>query len=37
MEFSANIAPVELIEKGAFGETYVRDICSSVNDELYKN
>ena len=32
-----NKTPVEVIEEGAFGETYFRDICSGVNDKWYKN
>ena len=34
MDFGANVTPVEVIKKGAFGGTYFRDIFSSVNDVL---
>ena len=37
MDFKPNKTPVEIIEEGAFGGTYFRDICSSVNDKFYKN
>ena len=30
MDFGANITPVEVIKKGAFGETYFRDIYSRL-------
>ena len=33
MYFRANITPVEVTKKGAFGGTYFRDIYSSVNDK----
>ena len=33
MDFGANITPVEVIKKGAFGRTYFRNIYSSVKDE----
>ena len=33
MDFGMNKTPVEVIEEGAFGETYFRDICSGVNDK----
>ena len=36
MDFGANKTPVEVIEKGAFGGTYFRDIYSSVNGKWYK-
>ena len=36
MDFGANKTPVEVIEKGAFGRTYFRDIYSSVNGKSYK-
>ena len=32
MGFRANITPVEVIKKGAFGRTYFRDIYSGIND-----
>ena len=31
MDFGANKTPVEVIKEGAYGGTYFRDICSSVN------
>ena len=37
MDFKANISPVEIIKKGAFGGTYFRDIYASVNNKFYKN
>ena len=37
MDFDANITPVEVIKKEAFGETYFRNTYSSVNDKWYKN
>ena len=37
MDFRANITPIEVIEKGAFGGTYFKDIYSSVTDKWYKN
>ena len=37
MDFNANIIPVEIIKKGAFGGTYFRDIYSRVNGDLYKD
>ena len=37
MDFGANITPAEVIKKGAFGETYFRNIYSSVNNKWYKN
>ena len=36
MYFGANKTPVEIIREGAFGGTYFRDICSSVNNNWYK-
>ena len=36
MDFGANITPIEIIKKGAFGETYFRGICTSFNSKLYK-
>ena len=35
MDFCANKTPVEVIEEGAFGGTYYRDIYSSVNGKQY--
>ena len=37
MEFRPNISPVDVIKKGAFGDTYFRNIYSGVNDKFYKN
>ena len=37
MDFKPNISPVKIIEKGAFSETYFRDIYSEVNGKFYKN
>ena len=37
MDFGSNITPVKVIKKGAFGETYFRDIYSSVNNKWYKS
>ena len=37
MDFSANITPAEVIKKGAFGGTYIRNIYSNVNGKWYKN
>ena len=37
MDFGANITPVEVIKKGAFGGTYFGDIYSSINDKWYKD
>ena len=37
MEFHPNIIPVDAIEKGAFGETYFRDIYSGVNNKFKKS
>ena len=31
MDFSTNRTPVEIIQEGAFGGTYFRDIYSGVN------
>ena len=33
MDFGANTTPVEAINEGAFGGTYLRDIYSSVNEK----
>ena len=35
MDFTPN--PVDMIEKGAFGGTYFRDIYSRVNNKWYKS
>ena len=37
MNFRPSITPIEVTKKGAFGETYFRDIYSSVTDKWYKN
>ena len=37
MDFKRNIAPIEVIKKGAFGGTYFRDIYSSITAKWYKN
>ena len=37
MDFGPNISPVEVIKKGDFGGTYFRDICSGVNDKIYRD
>ena len=37
MDFGTNKTPVEIINEGAFGGTYFRDIYSGVNDKWYKN
>ena len=37
MNFSPNKSPIEIINKGAFGGTYFRDIYSSVNDKWYRD
>ena len=31
MDFKPNKTPAEVINEGAFGETYFRDICFDVN------
>ena len=36
MDFSVNKTPVEIIEEGAFGGTYFRDIYSSINGKWYR-
>ena len=37
MDFGTNKTPVEIIKAGAFGETYCKDIYSSVIGKWYKN
>ena len=37
MNFSPNKTPVEIINEGAFGGTYFRDIYSGVNGKWYRN
>ena len=36
MGFGANKAPVEIFKEEAFGETYFRDIYSSINYKWYR-
>ena len=36
MDFGANKTPVEVIIEGVFGETYFRDIYSSINGKWYR-
>ena len=36
MDFCANETPVEVINEGAFGGTYFRDIYSSVTRKWYR-
>ena len=36
MDFGTNKTPVEIIEKGAFGGTYFRDIYSGINSKWYR-
>ena len=35
MDFGTNKTPVEIIQEGAFGETYFRDIYSGINGKWY--
>ena len=37
MDFGTNKTPVKIINEGAFGGTYFRDIYSGVNSKWYKN
>ena len=37
MDFQPNKTPVEIIKEGSFGETYFKNIYSSVNNKWYKN
>ena len=37
MDFKPNKTPAEIINEGAFGGTYFRDIYSGVNNKLHKN
>ena len=37
MSFGPNITPTEVINEGAFGSTYFRDIYSGINEKWYKN
>ena len=36
MEYNPNKIPSKIINEGAFGGTYFRDIYSSVNGKWYK-
>ena len=36
VNFGTNKTPVEVIQKGAFGGTYFRDIYSGTNDKWYR-
>ena len=36
-DLKANISPIDVIKKDAFGGTYFRDIYSNVNNKFYKN
>ena len=37
MDFGPDISPVEVIKKGAFGGTYLKDIYSGVTGKFHKN
>ena len=37
MILSPNKTPIEIIEEGAFGGTYFRDVYSNINKRWYKN
>ena len=37
MSFNPNKTPIEIIKEGAFGETYFRDIYSSINGKWCRN
>ena len=37
MNLSLNKTPIEIIEEGAFGGTYFRNIYSGINEKWYKN
>ena len=37
MNFSPNKTPIEIINEGAFGGTYFRDISSSINEKWYED
>ena len=37
MNFNPNKTPSEIIKEGAFGDTYLRNIYSSINEKWYKN
>ena len=36
MDFSTNKTPIEVIQEGAVGGTYFRDICSGINGKWYR-
>ena len=36
MDFGTNKTPIEVIQEGASGGIYFRDVCSSVNGKWYK-
>ena len=36
MDFDVNKTPVAVIKENAFGGTYLRDICSTVNRKWYR-
>ena len=36
LDFGANKTPIKVIKQGAFGETFFRDTCSSVNGKCYR-
>ena len=37
MDFSPNKIPIEIINEGAFGSTYFRDVYSNICKKWYKN
>ena len=37
MNFSPNKTPIKIIQEGAFGGTYFRDIYSGIKKKWYKN
>ena len=37
MKFNPTKTPIEIINEGAFGGTYFRDIYSNVNNKWYNN
>ena len=36
MDFRTNKTPVKIIKEGEFGETYFRDIYSSINGKRFR-
>ena len=36
-EFGTNKTPIDIIKKGAFGETYFNEVYSDVNGKWYRN